>query len=247
MANPPDESDQVSPGTSVATTNDAFWPWSPTAEVPYATSHNNDRFFVQAPSTNLSFSSQPVSPGTPGLAPPGGGRGSNPNVAWNKVAIPRAPNATTISHRRRSQRACEPCRQRKIKCDGNRPSCRQCIEHNQQCSYEDVKRVRDQKRLGSLSRRVDRYESLLRELEVDADATTARKIRKVLKVGLDDLIPLFSSAEVEPLFPFFLPTKGILTPFALIEAGPRRRLVKSEEGGGRRLLIDGIAGRDRYG
>ncbi|KAJ5806806.1 C6 transcription factor [Penicillium riverlandense] len=117
--------------------------------------------------------------------PPGGGRGGSPNLAWNKVAIPRAPNATTISHRRRSQRACEPCRQRKIKCDGNRPSCRQCIEHNQQCSYEDVKRVRDQKRLGSLSRRVDRYESLLRELEVDADATTARKIRKVLKQGPD--------------------------------------------------------------
>ncbi|KAJ5605204.1 hypothetical protein N7510_010358 [Penicillium lagena] len=181
MAHPSDQFDQVNPGNSIATTNDVFWPWTPTAEVHYGVSPNNNAYFIQLPSTNPSFSSQPVSPGTPAPPPLVGGRGSSPNVAWNKVAIPRAPNATTINHRRRSQRACESCRQRKIKCDGNRPSCRQCIDHSQQCSYEDVKRVRDQKRLGSLSKRVDQYESLLRELEVDADASTARKIRKALK------------------------------------------------------------------
>lgn len=108
-----------------------------------------------------------------------------------KVAIPRlAP--TDVSHgRRRSARACEPCRQRKIKCDGLRPSCSQCVYHNHQCSYEDVKRVRDQKRLGSLAKRVEAYESLLRDLEGEVDIETAQKIRRTIKVCLEasDSIP----------------------------------------------------------
>ncbi|OQE26999.1 hypothetical protein PENFLA_c006G05756 [Penicillium flavigenum] len=99
-----------------------------------------------------------------------------------KVAIPRlAGSDPFIPGRRRSARACEPCRQRKIKCDGIRPSCGQCAYHNHSCSYEDVKRVRDQKRLGSLIKRVDTYEALLRELETEVDLPTARKIKKALK------------------------------------------------------------------
>ncbi|KAK4866858.1 hypothetical protein LT330_008021 [Penicillium expansum] len=103
-----------------------------------------------------------------------------------KVAIPRLAGSDALLHgRRRSARACEPCRQRKIKCDGIRPSCGQCAYHNHSCAYEDVKRVRDQKRLGSLVKRVDKYEALLRELEVEVDPPTARKIKKALKVDED--------------------------------------------------------------
>jgi hypothetical protein len=101
-----------------------------------------------------------------------------------KVAIPRLAGSDAALHgRRRSARACEPCRQRKIKCDGMRPQCGQCVYHNQSCLYEDVKRVRDQKRLGSLAKRVDAYEALLRDLEAEVDLPTARKIRKVMKVS----------------------------------------------------------------
>jgi hypothetical protein len=38
--------------------------------------------------------------------------------------------------------ACEPCRSRKIRCDGNKPSCEACLKRNQQCIYHatpDVK------------------------------------------------------------------------------------------------------------
>lgn len=101
-----------------------------------------------------------------------------------KVAIPRLAGSDTFAHgRRRSARACEPCRQRKIKCDGIRPSCGQCAYHNHSCSYEDVKRVRDQKRMGCLVKRVEAYEALLRELEAEVDLPTARKIKKALKVS----------------------------------------------------------------
>lgn len=99
-----------------------------------------------------------------------------------KVAIPRLNAPSTHRARRRSARACEPCRHRKTKCDGARPSCAQCVYHGNRCSYEDVKRVRDQKMLDLLSQRVERYEGLLRNLEGEVDESTAKRIRKVLKV-----------------------------------------------------------------
>ncbi|PLN86823.1 fungal-specific transcription factor domain-domain-containing protein [Aspergillus taichungensis] len=97
-----------------------------------------------------------------------------------KVPIPRASGFGTHSQRRRSARACEPCRQRKIKCDGTRPSCKQCVENQVKCFYLDVKRVREQKELGALAKKVERYERLLEELESDVDDASARRIRRAL-------------------------------------------------------------------
>ena len=105
-----------------------------------------------------------------------------PDPSVSKVAIPRLPAPTTSRGRRRSARACEACRTRKTKCDGVRPICGQCAYHNNRCTYEDVKRVRDQKMLDILARRVDRYETLLRSLEGESDMPTTRRIRKALKV-----------------------------------------------------------------
>jgi hypothetical protein len=99
-----------------------------------------------------------------------------------KIAIPRATSAKTSSQRRRSARACEPCRQRKVKCDGGRPECRKCREHALSCSYIDIKRIRDQKQLGVLSRKVERYEKLLRQFENEMDPGTTKRIRKALSV-----------------------------------------------------------------
>ena len=127
---------------------------------------------IQAPTQPFSqYMPTPLTAGSGNIAP--------------KVAIPRLASSDALLHgRRRSARACEPCRQRKIKCDGIRPSCGQCAYNNHSCFYEDVKRVRDQKRLGSLVKRVDIYEALLREVEGEVDPLTARKIKKALKVSL---------------------------------------------------------------
>lgn len=99
-----------------------------------------------------------------------------------KVAIPRTGGESATYRRHRSARACEPCRNRKIKCDGNKPMCRQCVEQKITCTFLDVKRVREQKQLGTLGRKVERYEELLRELEPDVDIAAAKRIRKALKV-----------------------------------------------------------------
>lgn len=106
------------------------------------------------------------------------------SLPLEKVAIPRIPGITNAQARRRSARACESCRQRKTKCDGKRPICGQCLYHNNRCVYEEVKRIRDENKIKSLSTRVDNYEKILRSIESEVDGPTARKIRKALKVSL---------------------------------------------------------------
>lgn len=69
-----------------------------------------------------------------------------------KVAIPRlkrsleAGEATTKpGGRHRVTHACEPCRHRKTKCSGERPTCRHCQDFKIQCYYADGKRDRVKK------------------------------------------------------------------------------------------------------
>jgi hypothetical protein len=56
-------------------------------------------------------------------------------VSNAKVAIPRQPPGNTQRYNRRVPRACESCRQRKTKCSGDTPVCRQCRELRVTCHY----------------------------------------------------------------------------------------------------------------
>ncbi|OJJ96171.1 hypothetical protein ASPACDRAFT_125659 [Aspergillus aculeatus ATCC 16872] len=111
---------------------------------------------------------------------------AGPSRLAGKVAIPRTTSFNNQTQRRRSTRACEPCRLRKIKCEGDKPICRQCADHNVTCTYVEVKRVRDQKKLGSLTSKVGIYEQLLQEVERTADEDIARRIRRALRLRVSD-------------------------------------------------------------
>lgn len=50
-----------------------------------------------------------------------------------------------IADKVRVSHACEPCRQRKTKCSGERPVCRHCEEFQYSCFYADGKRERTKK------------------------------------------------------------------------------------------------------
>ncbi|KAJ3755876.1 hypothetical protein EV360DRAFT_48962, partial [Lentinula raphanica] len=50
--------------------------------------------------------------------------------AQQQVDTPRAP--------RRTPMACQFCRGRKLKCDGNRPSCGNCDRRGYPCEYTPV-------------------------------------------------------------------------------------------------------------
>lgn len=76
-----------------------------------------------------------------------------PNSKQAKIAIPRlkrnidAANegATRTGGRHRVNHACEPCRHRKTKCSGERPTCRHCQDFKISCYYADGKRDRVKK------------------------------------------------------------------------------------------------------
>ncbi|RAH77685.1 hypothetical protein BO86DRAFT_412874 [Aspergillus japonicus CBS 114.51] len=111
---------------------------------------------------------------------------AGPSRLAGKVAIPRTTSFNNQTQRRRSTRACEPCRLRKIKCEGDKPICQQCAEHSVTCTYVEVKRVRDQKKLCSLTSKVGIYEQLLQEVEPTTDEDTARRIRRALRLRVSD-------------------------------------------------------------
>ncbi|KAJ5935771.1 hypothetical protein N7466_005318 [Penicillium verhagenii] len=163
----------------------------PTSTAPWPNTNPSPRSSI-APQDVIYVGNPPFTPHTliqnafPTFGPTPSASSTDPNqtpdlIPLEKVAIPRIASANNAQARRRSVRACESCRQRKTKCDGKRPSCGQCIYHNNQCVYEEVKRVRDENKIKSLTNRVEKYEKTLRSVQGEVDAPTARKIRKVLK------------------------------------------------------------------
>ncbi|GCB24367.1 uncharacterized transcriptional regulatory protein C3C7.04 [Aspergillus awamori] len=158
------------------------WIWDPTpldpgrsqpdfGLTPYTVSRAHDKPLPEPPYLfSSSCSSQDIATAAP------------------KVPIPRATGTTVRSQRRRTARACEPCRQHKTKCDGNKPVCTQCLRLNMRCKYSDTKRVRDQKKLGLLTRKVVRYENLLEEIERESEWNTARRISQTLRMS-DQISP----------------------------------------------------------
>ena len=80
---------------------------------------------------------------------------SSSSQTWRpaKVPIPRlvVPEGESGSsygaqrdaaEKQRVRHACEPCRSRKTKCSGERPTCAHCLEHRIECRYGDGKRDR---------------------------------------------------------------------------------------------------------
>lgn len=66
-------------------------------------------------------------------------------ASQTKVAIPRQRVAAAPRYNRRVPRACSSCRQRKTKCSGDTPICRQCRELRATCSYPDGWREKTKK------------------------------------------------------------------------------------------------------
>ncbi|KAG0155069.1 hypothetical protein PDIDSM_642 [Penicillium digitatum] len=101
-------------------------------------------------------------------------------AAHTKVAIPRQRVATAPRYNRRVPRACASCRQRKTKCSGDTPVCRQCRELRATCSYPEGWRERTKKQIKTLSEKALEYENLLKDLGGLVDFNAAERIRSLL-------------------------------------------------------------------
>ncbi len=94
----------------------------------------------------------PTTPRTPGSMPPPSPYALQPQNS-SKVAIPRLPRGSDAHSRAASAsgdqvkiaHACEACRQRKTKCNGDRPKCKHCEDLKLHCVYVDGKRDRVKK------------------------------------------------------------------------------------------------------
>ncbi|KAF4577212.1 hypothetical protein EYR40_009427 [Pleurotus pulmonarius] len=80
----------------------------------------------RAPSLPSDMRGVPMSRGLPDLsAPPGSSRASG-----------SAPKASSRQRTKKITVACNFCRSRKLKCDGGRPACGQCVKRNNPCDYQ---------------------------------------------------------------------------------------------------------------
>ncbi|KAL9600563.1 MAG: hypothetical protein Q9219_003109 [cf. Caloplaca sp. 3 TL-2023] len=111
-----------------------------------------------------------------------------------KVPIPRLRRATDGSSRskpstsfdskHRVTHACEPCRQRKTKCSGERPVCKHCEDFRIACVYADGKRDRTKREYNIMAAQVADYKDLLQDLSDRVCDEDQLRIQKLL--GADD-------------------------------------------------------------
>jgi hypothetical protein len=108
----------------------------------------------------------------------------------NKIPIQRVVRDRPESRGGRTSRACDACRQRKMKCDGAKPSCSQC--HAQgiaTCVYSGTKIEQERMQLESAKAKIEAYEKLLRDIYHRVEASIAKRIENVLQVRLNFVPP----------------------------------------------------------
>ncbi|KAF1929226.1 uncharacterized protein M421DRAFT_134642 [Didymella exigua CBS 183.55] len=105
--------------------------------------------------------------------------------------------------------ACEPCRSRKIRCDGHKPSCEACLKRNQQCIYHAAPDVK------SANAYVDSLVNRVSQLEQELN--NARNT--ILRLSTAPIAPpptapsLPDSSNIDPrLFPDYGPPSAELGP-----------------------------------
>ncbi|RUP49124.1 hypothetical protein BC936DRAFT_143243 [Jimgerdemannia flammicorona] len=87
---------------------------------------------------------------------------------------PESPTDPANPKRKRLTQACDICRKKKIKCDGGKPSCANCVRHHLVCTYlpSNKKRGPRQGYIEMLEKRLDKMERMLQRsqgLSLDDD------------------------------------------------------------------------------
>ncbi|WWC95840.1 hypothetical protein V866_002707 [Kwoniella sp. B9012] len=86
------------------------------------------------------------------------------------VVLDHSPPAKPKKKRTNVGKACEPCRRRRCKCDGVRPSCTTCAVYKDECYWEpreDYRKPLSRQQVQALTTRVQDLERLLREHGLD--------------------------------------------------------------------------------
>lgn len=92
------------------------------------------------------------------------------------------PTETTELIRVRTTQACTSCREKRAKCDGQRPQCQTCRRLNRHCTYTGSKRDKQQQQLQSLQRKAQIYQALLGEIISQTSVHENVSIGNIVKV-----------------------------------------------------------------
>jgi hypothetical protein len=98
----------------------------------------------------------------------------------SRVPIPRTAVPSGQQHISRARKACQPCRERKRKCSGDQPICRQCEEEGVDCVYRESKRQQTEKELRCLANQLQISHALLRDILPELGPDSARRVEAVL-------------------------------------------------------------------
>lgn len=99
----------------------------------------------------------------------------------SRVPIPRLLNQEIKRKPGRTSRACDECRSRKAKCDGEKPTCSNCKKLEVTCRYSDPKRKVEQTELEMARKKTKDLENVLHDILHEVDSPVAKKIERVLK------------------------------------------------------------------
>ncbi|KAF2653038.1 hypothetical protein K491DRAFT_718355 [Lophiostoma macrostomum CBS 122681] len=104
-----------------------------------------------------------------------------------KVAIPRLeraqPERKATAPKSRAQTACTQCRKRKVRCTGETPRCKHCIEQDVECVYPRAR----QDRLRAATEQNQQLVNLLKDLSTRVDDADRLRIDEVLASQVNDV------------------------------------------------------------
>lgn len=131
-------------------------------------------------SSRYQAASQPSSHDTLGPLSATSLTSSRTQLPQPKVLIPRIRRPSEValtegSERPRVSHACETCRRRKVKCNGERPSCKHCLDLKVSCMYADGKRAQF-KRYGDVRSKATPLTAHIGILRVSSEETRSWRV-----------------------------------------------------------------------
>ncbi|CAI6336051.1 unnamed protein product [Periconia digitata] len=125
--------------------------------------------------------------------------------------------------RQRASVACDNCRQRKTKCDNQRPTCNSCKLANLTCQYNTLtSRQAEKQEKDDYERSAHRFQSALELLRQGSDADSAAVLQRIRETNdIEDAVTSISDAQL------LVPEPRSSVSQQAERAVPRNRLLKS--------------------
>ncbi|PWY90725.1 hypothetical protein BO70DRAFT_392410 [Aspergillus heteromorphus CBS 117.55] len=124
---------------------------------------------------------------------PEGSSTSSTSTATHKRNSPPPPGTGKDERSRYALKACEECRWRRAKCDGNKPSCSRCLGRQLQCVYtadDDGRGTTPKSYVRLLQAWISVFEWILQLHSIDVDASAAYLLEQDLCTVLEGTLAL---------------------------------------------------------